>query len=300
MKTKLRVLFGDAIILLVAFIWGSTNVVIRDALTGLTPFWFCALRFLIAIPVLAICFRKRAVAMPVKARRSGVLLGVVLICSYLSATVALLYTTAGNQSFFLSMPVVFVPLATWFLTRKFPGWHIAAAVILCTLGMIGLMVDENFRVNVGDALCIVALGFLTGYILLVQKYVQDVDPCGLACWQALGAMPPALAAALLLEPFPGNIPAAAWGAVLYSATVGFGLTLVLQGFAQKYTTANHTAILLSMMSVFGSGLGILFLNEPMTWKIFIASSLILAGVLTAEAVPVLRRAGKERAFSPEE
>ena len=38
---------GDLAVLLVAFIWGLTNVVIRDALDGITPFWFCFLRFVV-------------------------------------------------------------------------------------------------------------------------------------------------------------------------------------------------------------------------------------------------------------
>lgn len=36
-KRKLMII-GDLAVLLVAFIWGATNVVIRDALSGITPF----------------------------------------------------------------------------------------------------------------------------------------------------------------------------------------------------------------------------------------------------------------------
>jgi drug/metabolite transporter (DMT)-like permease len=77
--------------------------------------------------------------------------------------------------------------------------------------------------------------------------------------------------------------------------MGFALTLVIQTVAQKYTNATHVAILLSTSGVFGSVAGVIFIGEPMTMRIFIASALILAGVITVEAVPALiKRHGNVR------
>ncbi|MEG1799984.1 MAG: DMT family transporter, partial [Synergistaceae bacterium] len=117
----------------------------------------------------------------------------------------------------------------------------------------------------------------------------EADPCGLACWQALGGMVLAVTFAFAFEPIPTNLAADAWIAIVYSATIGFALTLVLQTVAQKYTSATHVAILLSTSGVFGSILGVVFIGEPMTFRIFTASALILAGVLMVEAYPALRK-----------
>ena len=285
---RLRILLGDLGILAVAFIWGTTNTVIRDALNGITPLWFCALRFTVASAVVMALFGRRALSLPHKTKLSGVMTGTTFICAYLLGAVALLYTTAGNESFIISMSVVFVPVSVWFFSRKFPGWHIIAAVAFCTMGMAGLMLDDAFSVNVGDALCFAAMLSVTMYILLVQKYVQGTDPYGLVCWQALGGLCLALITALALEPVPIAISSKAWIAVIYTGTVGFALTLVIQNVAQKYTTATHAAILLSTAGVFGRAAGIIFIGEPMTWKIFIASALILTGVMIAEVVPAAK------------
>ncbi len=291
-RKKLQMLLGDLGILAVAFIWGATNVVIRDALGGITPFWFSGLRFTISFATVSLFFGTRALALPSRMRVAGVLVGCVFVSACILGALALVYTTAGNQSFIVSMSVVFVPLSVWFFTRKFPGWHIVASVMLCTAGMAGLMLDGEFVVNVGDALCFGSMLFITAYIILVQKYVRDVDPYGLACWQALGAMVLALGTAFAFEPFPERIPLAAWLAIGFAATIGFALTLVIQNVAQKYTTATHVAILLSTSSVFGSAIGVIFIGEPMTFRIFIASALILIGVLTAEAVPAVANSRK--------
>ena len=86
-----------------------------------------------------------------------------------------------------------------------------------------------------------------------------------------------------------HIGKAGWIALVYSGTVAFALTLVLQTVAQKYTSATHAAILLSTAGLFGSILGILFLDEPMTPRIFVASALILTGVILVETIPALKR-----------
>ena len=288
-RNRLYMLLGDLGILLVALIWGTTNVVIRDALEGITPLWFCGLRFAIAWATVMIFFGKKAFLLPREMRLKSTLVGMVFICAYLCGAVGLLYTTAGNQSFIISMSVVLVPLSVWIITKKFPGWHVAAAVALCTAGMAGLMLDSALSVNIGDALCLLSMFFVTAYILLVQRYVRSADPYGLSCWQALGGMILALVAAVLFEPLPINLATKAWIAVAYAGTIGFALTLVLQTAAQKYTNATHVAILLSTSGVFGSILGVIFIDEPMTWRIFTASGLILAGVLMVEAFPALQK-----------
>lgn len=282
-------IIGDSAVLLVAFIWGATNVVIRDALDGITPFWFCCLRFVVSSATLMLIFGRRALAMKRNAQVKGILTGVVFGLAYLSGAVGLLYTTAGNQSFIISMSVVFVPMCVWLFTRKFPGWHVILSVALCLAGLCGLMLEGDFKINPGDALSAFAMLCVTGHILLVEKFVAGEDACGLACWQAVGAMISSTVCALAFESVPESLSFAAWLAVVYAATIGFALTLVLQTAAQKFTSPTHVAILLSTSGIFGSLLGVVFIGEPMTWRIFIASALIFAGVMTVETVPALKK-----------
>ncbi len=288
-KNRLYMLLGDLSILLVAFLWGATNVVIRDALNDIPPLWFCGIRFFIAWITVSLFFGKRALAMKRRDKVAGSLAGMVFILAYLTSNIALLSTTAGNVSFIISMSVVFVPLLVWFFTRQFPGWHVLVSVAFCIAGMAGLMLGSGFSVNIGDVWGFASMMSVTAYILLVQKYVAGVDPYGLSCWQSFGGMLLAVAVSALFEPFPLHIGKAGWIALVYSGTIAFALTLVLQTVAQKYTTATHAAILLSTSSLFGSILGIIFLDEPMTPRIFIASALILTGVILVETIPAIRK-----------
>ena len=86
-------------------------------------------------PKIKSTLQPRAVTINIRSFKQDVYKRQVFICAYLAGAVGLLYTTAGNQSFIISMSVVFVPLSVWLFTRKFPGWHVAAAVVLCTAGI---------------------------------------------------------------------------------------------------------------------------------------------------------------------
>lgn len=288
-RNRMNVLLADLGILFIAFLWGTTNVMMRDALTGITPFWFCGLRFTVACFTVMLFFGKKAFALSNRDKITSSLIGMVYICAFIAGAVALIYTTAGNQSFIISMAVVLVPIAVWILSKKFPGWHVIASMAMCSVGLAGLMLDGELSVNIGDLLSFLACVFVTIYILLVQKFVQKVDAYSLACWQSFGGMLLALAVAAIFEPLPRDLSLKVWIVILHTGTIGFALTLVIQAVAQQYTSATHVAILLSTAGVFGSVTGIIFLGEPMTFRIFTASALILGGVIMVEAVPAFNR-----------
>lgn len=292
MNSTRNVFLGDMAILLVSVIWGVTNVVIRNTLSDITPFWFCVLRFLTAWLTLMLIFGKRAIMADIHTKIAGGLTGCVFIMAYLMGAMGLLYTTAGNQSFIISMSVVFVPMSVWILTKKFPGRHVLLSVLLCTAGMAGLMLDSSMHINRGDVLSFISMLFITVYILLVQRFAGKSDVYALSCWQSFGGLVLAFTAAVLFEPIPKHIAKETAYAILYAGTIAFALTLVLQTWAQKHTTSTHTAILLSTSGFFGSAIGIMVLGEPMTCRILISSLLIFLGVAAVEIIPAIQARSK--------
>lgn len=285
-------LLGDLALMVVSFLWGLTNVVIRDALDGITPLWFCGLRFPIALITVMIFFGKRAFAMNKREKISGLLLGAIFVSAYPIGAVALLYTKAANESFIISMSSVTVPLVTWMMTRKFPGWHIIVAVVLCTIGAAGLVFDANMTANWGDILCIGCLIAVTIYMLLLNKFAPECDPLGFSCWQAVGGCILAVAIAVLFEPFPAHIPMRAWLALIYAGTAAFALTLVLQTWAQAHTSATHAALILACSGVFATVIECIFMNEPLTLRAAVSSLLIMLGIVSIEIIPLMHKESK--------
>ena len=78
-----------------------------------------------------------------------------------------------------------------------------------------------------------------------------------------------------------SLDAAKW-AVLYGAVLPVAVAFTLQVIAQKHAPAAHTALILSLESVFGMLAGILFLAERPTGQQYVGAGLMLAGVVVSQ------------------
>lgn len=79
-----------------------------------------------------------------------------------------------------------------------------------------------------------------------------------------------------------NVSGAGLANAIYLGVFCTFLAFLGQTVAQKYTSSTHTAIILSLESVFGSILAIMILGNNFTAIMFIGSFVIFMGILTAE------------------
>lgn len=288
-KDTRNILIGDLIVLTVSFIWGLVYITEAFALSAITPSWFTFIRIIISIVLLFVLFGKAAFAMSRREKITNTVIGGLYGATLVIAMSALKYTTAGNNSFIVSTFVIFIPLVLWAKTKKFPGFNVLAGTFLAMAGIGILAIGPDFSVNAGDFLSLIVAFMDTAYFILLQKYAHNCDARASSCWQALGALICLAAITFTTEPLPHNITPVAWACIIFCGVIGYAAALYLQTLAQKYTNATHTAIVLSTSGIFGSTLGIIFLNEPLTLKIFTASAMIFSGIMLVEAAPLLKR-----------
>lgn len=103
-------LFADFSLLAVVIVWGYTFVAIKNALAGITPFNFIALRFIAALFILLVLFRKRLPGLNRYIILRGSIVGIFLFFAYAFQTAGLKYTTASNAGFITGFSVVLVPV----------------------------------------------------------------------------------------------------------------------------------------------------------------------------------------------
>jgi drug/metabolite transporter (DMT)-like permease len=80
-----------------------------------------------------------------------------------------------------------------------------------------------------------------------------------------------------------SIDAAKW-ALLYAAILPVAAAFTLQVIAQKHAPPTHTALILSLESVFGMACGIMFLHERPTAQQYAGAALMLVGVVVSQVV----------------
>ena len=105
---------ADLALTIIALIWGSTFVLVKNALAEASTMLFLTLRFSIATIALAILYRGHLSGRETRNRfavRGGVLAGVVLMASYFFQTQGLRFTTASKSAFITGLSVVVVPFS---------------------------------------------------------------------------------------------------------------------------------------------------------------------------------------------
>ena len=94
---------ADSALALVAFVWGTTFVVVKSALAEVSTLYFLPLRFSLAAVCMLILFAKpfyEAGGTAVwRGLRGGFVAGIFLWAGYVLQTLGLKYTTAGNSGF---------------------------------------------------------------------------------------------------------------------------------------------------------------------------------------------------------
>ena len=277
-------LFADGLLLLTALIWGSAFAVVKNTLDSFPPAAIIAMRYAIATLLTAVAFRKHLRGMTRGDVARGAMVGLLLSAAYIVQTIGLQFTTAGKNAFLTTVYVLLVPFGcrVLFGQRLRKANYFAAGLMLAGIGLLSLE-GEIGGLNVGDALTLLCGALFAGHIIAVERCQRETNVYALIVLQFGFAALYALAYALLFErgqPFDFN--AGSVGGLLYLAIFSTTIAMSLQNIGQSMAPASHSAILLSLESVFGALFSCLLLGEPMTPKILAGFAVIFAALMVNE------------------
>ena len=265
----------------VTAVWGSTFVLVRDAVAQIPPFAFIAYRFLAAGLLLAALRPRLAAVVGTPELAAGAVAGLALFAGYGFQTVGLHYTTASNAGFITGLSVVLTPLLAGLVLRQSPGrWPVAGA-LLAAVGL-GLLSLQTLEVRRGDALVLgCAVAFAT-HILLLGRYAPQLSTYRLAVVQ----MATAGLCVLAWDGVAGElvVPGSAEVCVALSITsvAASAAAFLIQTRAQREVSPTRTAVIFTMEPVFAGLFGFLLAGERLSGRGWLGAGLILAGMLVAE------------------
>ena len=277
-------LFADGLLLLTALIWGSAFAVVKNTLDSFPTAAIIAMRYAIATLLTGIAFHKRLRGLTRGDVARGAMVGLLLAAAYIVQTIGLQFTTAGKNAFLTTVYVLLVPFGcrVLFGQRLRKANYFAAGLMLAGIGLLSLE-GEIGGLNVGDALTLLCGALFAGHIIAVERCQRDTDVYALIVLQFGFAALYALVYALLLERGrPLDFNAGSVGGLLYLAIFSTTIAMSLQNIGQSMAPASHSAILLSLESVFGALFSCLLLGEPMTPKILAGFAVIFAALMVNE------------------
>lgn len=270
---------ADALIALVAIIWGSSYLLMKVSLTELRVFTIISLRFGLAFIAAALIFCKKMSATTRTILIQSAILGFALFSVFAFLLHGLTSSTATSAGFLTSTTVIFVPVFHSVLLRKLPDLKVCISILLTFIGIALLTIQASLSFHPGDALCLCGAASYACHILLTDRFAQKSDPLLLGIWQLGFAGFYGLICSIGQNNF--SLPASpkGWIAILGLAFLCSAFGFIAQPVAQKHTTPEHTGLLFALEPVSSAIFSSIFLGERLNAQGCIGAALILFGVV---------------------
>ncbi len=279
----MRDLFLTFLLICVTAIWGSTFVVVQDAIEQYPVIPFLAIRFLVATLTLAV-FTGRKIRIWQDSLLVGGGIGLVLACGYLFQTLGLRYTTPTKSGLITGLCIILVPVSDFLCFRLRPQKTSLLVLSISAVGMVLLTGFSTIGFGLGDVLTLICAICFGLHISLLSRYAKKHDALVLA----LGQM---LAASILFSTLwilqPKSLPSSqdVWLAILLTGTLASAVGFAVQSYVQQRLSSIRTAVILTTEPIFAAIFGYWLAGDRLSiWQI-VGGSLIVGAMLASELIP---------------
>lgn len=278
------VLRAHLAIIAAAVLFGSTFVVMKDAVADAEPIPFLAARFLIGAVVLSPWWART----PTKVGRPAVWCGLALVAGYVMQTVGLQYISSSESAFITYLLVVFVPLIGAIVWRQAPAPPLLVAVALACAGL-WLLAGGASGLGRGQLLTVGCAISFAVHILLLDRWATSLptNAFNAAQFAVVGGL------CLAASPWTGGMALSArvWAAAVFTGVMASAVALGLQLWGQRLVGPTRTGLLLLIEPVSAAGLGYL-VGDRLGARGVVGALVILAAIALAEAPVVARRTAR--------
>ena len=282
---------ADLLLVMVTAFWGVSYFLMDLCLTDLQPMNLNAFRFLGSFVLLSVVFLPKMKHISAATWKYSLLVGVFLAAVYVCCTYGVLYTSISNAGFICALPAVTTPLLQFLLTGKKPGRRLTVCLVLCTVGLALLTLNEAFRPALGDVICMGVALFYALDLIFTEKAVArpDVDPLQMGILElgVVGVI--MLVLSLLLEQPHWPSTPGIWGAALFLALFCTGFAFVVQTVQQQYTTASHVGLIFTLEPLFSAIVAYFLADEVLAPRGYVGAVLMMSSLILMELLP-----GKEK------
>lgn len=283
------------ILLLVAFVWGSTFFIIKETVSDVNEYFIVFGRTLIAAIVMAIVsfVRNKKFFLNRDAVFKGSILGLLLALTYIPQTIGLKYTSAGHSAFITGAAVALVPVFLYIFYKQSVARIGKLSVVTVIIGLYLLTYNTDMKINIGDIITLITLVAYALNLVLAGRYVKNCDVLTMVTFQFITACLVSGVAYLLSDHPPLLLSEKANGAILYLGFAGTLFCYFVTVWAQQYVSTLKLAIILSLEPLFASWIAYIMVNEVLSQKEMIGAFIIFTGVTIYQLKETMKSSKKE-------
>ncbi len=269
---------------LVALFWGSTYFLTKIGIGLLEPFNLTTLRFGAAFLVTAVFFHKRILKFDKTTLKYSGILGILAFISVLTMTIGVKYTNASNAGFLISLSVVMIPVISVIFLKKKIKFRLLVSVILATIGIVLLTLNDQLTINKGDLLCIICALAFALQVIVMERIPKNADSVAIGALQMgiIAVMNGLISFTTESFKFPHDIKL--WGVIIILGIFCTAVCYIMQIYALKDTSAIQAGIILSLEPVFSAFFAFIFLGELLSTKGYAGAALLFVSVILAGVI----------------
>ncbi|HZI62329.1 MAG TPA: EamA family transporter [Pyrinomonadaceae bacterium] len=274
--------------LILCGIWGSTWLFIKLGLEDLPPITFAGIRFVISCAILFPLVWVRHLALP-KTRSEWFLVVGTGVMSF-SLNYGLVfwaeqYITSGLAALLQAMlPAFGLILAHIHVPAERMTWVKIAGVVLGVFG-VGVVFSNQLaisgRLALAGCVAMVLSAFFAAYSnVLVKTHGKNLNPAVLAAFQMLFGLIPLLLYGLTFEGNPLHLrwTPLALVCLMYLAVVGTVIAFLMYYWLIQNMDVTKTMLISLVTPVVAVILGMLVLDEQLSWRTLVGGAMIMAGI----------------------
>ncbi|MCL1873192.1 MAG: DMT family transporter [Clostridiales bacterium] len=270
--------------LVITVIWGSSFVVVKNSLGIIGPFAFLAGRFFLATLALALFCGRRLAQTSRRMVLDSFIVGLCLFAGYAFQTQALPLTTASNTALITTFYIILVPVLGLLFGHRL-SWAQLAIAVAAVFGLAILIVNEQFQINPGDVLVLLCALAYTLHFLFLDRYTRIYSALLFTFWQVVFCGLLSLAAALIAETLPAQMPFNLLLSLVYCGLLATALGFYVQTKTQQILSPTQASVAFSSEAVFGAFFGWLLLEEIFSPRQALGALLLLLSLLAIILLP---------------
>jgi drug/metabolite transporter (DMT)-like permease len=264
----------------VTAVWGSTFLVVQNAVSRMPVMDFLGVRFAIAALVMLglnpTCLRK----ITRRTMLHGVLLGVALGLGYITQTFGLLSASAAVSGFITGMFVPLTPVMAWVILRHRTNRITWLAVVLATVGL-ALLGLHGWSIGIGELLTLGCAIFFAIHIVGLGEWSVRHETYGLTLIQIS-----TVAVISLIAAAPGGIAlppdGGVWTAVGLTAVLATAIAFLIQTWAQSLVSPTRAAVVMTMEPVFAGIFAVVIGGNHLTLQVIGGAICVLAAMFMVQ------------------
>ena len=275
---------AEGALVLAAFFFGVTFVLVQDAIEDITPTGYITLRFLIGAAALA-PFAYRIARRRHEPTRllwsAGTIAGLLLFAGYITQTVGLQYTESSTSAFITGLYAVFTPIVEAIVRRRVPPPGVCVGIVVATVGLF-LLTGAELALGRGELLTLACALSFAVWIVYQGAYATRLDTIPFTTVQmgvlALVSIPPTAVTGI------GHLTGLAIFAAAFTGIACSSGALSLQLYGQRRVSPSRAALILLMEPVF-AGIAGYVAGERLGAAKLAGAAVILVGIAIAEVRP---------------